>query len=1090
MNITFENGRADTEIKSASAQHARSGVDKATTSHVGSKVFALDISGTVMDNTAYEGHGKTTEDVMQDAGQVDVATQKNYMAVMSNTMSDEDFAKLQEEGYHPGNTEIETVVTIVDEIKAALAKGGNNITGYTDDLDVETLTQITGSAGLAEEIAKQFAKHDIPVTKENVEDVLKACGMVTQLDELSDGVMKYMVKNQMEPTVENIYMAQYSAAADADKQGRGYYQDETGYYAKKAEEYNWQQLEPQMRKVIENAGLEVSKETLADAKWLIEKGMPLTEDNLSALYELRNLEVPDTMEDIVSAASAAIASGRNAGSANIADDRTDLEKAADIVREIEAISDEAVDKTAAEGRKLNLRNLKASQVQISLSIKAQTYSVSVGGRRLMEEVRLQMTVEANLHLIRSGFSIDTADLEQLVNALKEAEQQAQEMLFGEQGMKKMSGEASAIFNDTLSAVKELGGMPAALIGRFVYQGSASISVGAGASSFTLEAAYAQGSILRAAYEKAGESYETLMTSPRADLGDSIKKAFRNVDALLKDMDMEANDVNRRAVRILGYNRMEISEENMEAVKTADLTVQRVLNKMTPASALQMIREGINPLSMDMEELETYLDNQGQSPEQEIEKYSEFLYKLEKNNEVTESERDAYIGIYRLFRQLQKTDGAAIGALVNQGIQPTVKNLLSAMRSHKKQGMDVTVNDSFGGVTSAYTGKSISEQIGQINAAGSHAETKLGEIHKTDNTVADNTGTDSTGTGNTGTEYYRKLAHYIYDNLDGGIMDAIAAEGDMDLEQLAQMLRSAETEEEINREYIRRQAGEVRKALAAEESVIKELLDFDQPVTADNLLAAGQMMKERGKTAGRLHELAKEDGREEAVRAAVENLHEKMTDEESAKEAYSRLEETYTQLLDNLVYEQEISGRIDMREISSLYKRISLSGNMAKEENYEVPVEIEGEVTSINLKIIHNQESSGRVTAAMESAVYGKVAAQFMISFGAEGTYQMSGYIASDSMSGVNMMKQSEASLKEMLEQADIKIVSLNIIHNSTLDLNAALQTGASQPAKQTSPAESAAVRSRETAKADAGRQVSTKKLYETAKIFIAYIQKG
>lgn len=1084
MNITFENGRADNEVRSTAAQHARSGVDKATTSHVGSKVFAVDISGTVMDNTAYEGHGKTAEDVMQDAGQVDVATQKNYMAVMSNTMSDEDFAKLQEEGYHPGNTEIETVVTIVDEIKAALAKGGKNIAGYTDDLDVETLTQITGSAGLAEEIAKQFAKHDIPVTKENVEDVLKACGMVTQLNELSDGVMKYMVKNQMEPTVENIYMAQYSAAADADKQGRGYYQDETGYYAKKAEEYNWQQLEPQMRKVIENAGLEVSKETLADAKWLIEKGMPLTEDNLSALYELRNLEVPDTMEDIVTAAAAAIASGRNAGSANIADERTDLEKAADIASEVYAISDEAVDKTAAEGRKLNLRNLKASQVQISLSIKAQTYSVSVGGRRLMEEVRLQMTVEANLRLIRSGFSIDTADLEQLVNALKEAEQQTQEMLFGEQGMKKLSGQASAIFNDTLSAVRELGGMPAALIGRFAYHGSVRIS--ASASSFTLEAAYAEGSILRAAYEKAEESYETLMTMPRADLGDSIKKAFRNVDDLLRDIDMEANDGNRRAVRILGYNRMEISEENIEAVKTADISIQRVLDKMTPASALQMIREGINPLSMDMGELETYLDNQGQSPEQEIEKYSEFLYKLEKNNEVTEAERDAYIGIYRLFRQLQKTDGAAIGALVNQGIQPTVKNLLSAMRSHKKQGMDVTVNDSFGGVTSTYAGKSISEQIGQISAAGSYAETKPGEIGKTDNTGADNTGTD-----NTGTEYYRKLVHYIYDNLDGSIMDAIAAEGDMNLEQLAQMLRSAETEEKINREYIRLQAGDIRKALAAEESVIKELLDFDQPVTADNLLAAGQMMKDRGKTAGRLHELAKEDGREEAVKEAMENLHENMTDEEAAKEAYRRLEQTYTELLDNLVYGQDTYGRIDMREISSLYKRISLSGSMAKEENYEVPVEIEGEVTSINLKIIHSQESSGRVTAAMESAVYGKVAAQFVISFGAEGTYQMSGYIASDSMSGVNMMKQSEASLKKMLEQTDIKIVSLNMIHNGALDLTAALQTGASQPAaKQTSPAESAGVKMRERAKADTERQVPTKKLYETAKIFIGYIQKG
>ena len=32
-----------------------------------------------------------------------------------------------------------------------------------------------------------------------------------------------------------------------------------------------------------------------------------------------------------------------------------------------------------------------------------------------------------------------------------------------------------------------------------------------------------------------------MTAPRADLGDSIQKAFRNVDDILNDLDMELTD---------------------------------------------------------------------------------------------------------------------------------------------------------------------------------------------------------------------------------------------------------------------------------------------------------------------------------------------------------------------------------------------------------------------------------------------------------------------------------------------------------------------------------------------------------------------
>ncbi|NTV79766.1 MAG: hypothetical protein HGA25_11710, partial [Clostridiales bacterium] len=77
-------------------------VDKKTTSQSTAAVresgsncgYALDISGKVMDNSAYKGQGKTAEEVMQEVGQQDVACQRNYMAVMSNTMSDEDFSKL------------------------------------------------------------------------------------------------------------------------------------------------------------------------------------------------------------------------------------------------------------------------------------------------------------------------------------------------------------------------------------------------------------------------------------------------------------------------------------------------------------------------------------------------------------------------------------------------------------------------------------------------------------------------------------------------------------------------------------------------------------------------------------------------------------------------------------------------------------------------------------------------------------------------------------------------------------------------------------------------------------------------------------
>ena len=50
--------------------------------------------------------------------------------------------------------------------------------------------------------------------------------------------------------------------------------------------------------------------------------------------------------------------------------------------------------------------------------------------------------------------------------------------------------------------------------------------------------------MQKAYEEAGERYETLMTAPRSDLGDSIRKAFSNVDDILTDMSLEKTSENQ------------------------------------------------------------------------------------------------------------------------------------------------------------------------------------------------------------------------------------------------------------------------------------------------------------------------------------------------------------------------------------------------------------------------------------------------------------------------------------------------------------------------------------------------------------------
>ena len=125
---------------------------------------------------------------------------------------------------------------------------------------------------------------------------------------------------------------------------------------------------------------------------------------------------------------------------------------------------------------------------------------------------------------------------------------------------------------------------------------------------------------------ANNAYETMMTKPRHDMGDSITEAFQNIDEILADMNMDRNEENQRAIRILAYNEMELSRKNIANVKSADAKVQQMFETLTPQIVLNLIREGKNPLNMTIdglnEEIMQQREVRGVTDEQ---RFSEFLY---------------------------------------------------------------------------------------------------------------------------------------------------------------------------------------------------------------------------------------------------------------------------------------------------------------------------------------------------------------------------------------------------------------------------------------------------------------------------------
>ena len=213
---------------------------------------------------------------MSKAGNTNVKAQKDFMIVMSNSVSGEDLEKMQEEGFQPGSTDVETYVSIVDRIKVTLAKAGVEIAGYNDDLDTATVEEITGSRIDANELVDKMQQADIPVTEDNITALVKTIAQGMEIGELSEDALKYLLLNQKAPTVDNVYVAQFSST-DSLQQAKGYYSDYAkGYYAKKADTINWDALQSGIDSVIRQSGLENTEDVQKNARWLVESGIELT----------------------------------------------------------------------------------------------------------------------------------------------------------------------------------------------------------------------------------------------------------------------------------------------------------------------------------------------------------------------------------------------------------------------------------------------------------------------------------------------------------------------------------------------------------------------------------------------------------------------------------------------------------------------------------------------------------------------------------------------------------------------------------------------------------------------------------------------
>lgn len=983
MRITFDHLQKQPEKEAVRHTNTAARIERSVRRAVNGGVMADPFGADNMKNGMQYGRGKTMQDVGDEVSLIDGAAYKNYMAVMSHTMSGEDFKELTKDGVHPGKVDVKDAVTIMDHIKANMAESGVVIDGFNGegDMSLEKLTQITGDAGYAQSIVAAFQENDVPLTEENVSRAMEAVDQAQQITELTDDVKQYLLENDLPATIDTIYKAVYSVSGHMQQSGGGYFADDTsGYYGKKPQQVDTAALEEQIEKVILQADLEVTQETKQQAFWMIEKGILLTPEHMRDLQELNSVSFPPQTEDILQQIAGALREGKDALQADLT--KEDIYTQAEtLYTQVQELSDEDLYAAIQSGKTIHIQNLSRVHRDIRLwgqiydgrradapdvsSMEPKLQDQMLHERRMLEEVRLKMTVSANILLLKSDYAIDTAPLSELVEALKEAENSRRDY-----GLSLPQQEQTELYRETMEKRADLMEMPAA----------ATAKIMGAQDAFTLRRLHEEGSILKSAYDKAGESYEALMTKPRADLGDRISSAFSNIDDLLAENEMEPNDENRRAVRILAYNQMEITKENIEKVAQADEMVTRLLNQMTPAATLNMIRDGVNPLEQSIPELTEYFEAQEGQLTEQAERFSRFLYKLEQEKSISQEERDSYIGIYRLIRQVEKGDRRAIGRLVDDGRELSFANLLSAVRTGHKKPIDLRVDDSFGALQQLQEkGVSISEQISSYFALQEDPALEDAYTLERYQTFREDV--------SAGTEYVELL-------MESG-------------QQVTVDNLSAMRELTQNRGSLYR---DIRRRLERTQNV------------SDAAPAAGESEKTTALQLPSFDELA---GR---VRG-------QFTSAENAVRAVADLSEQVSGFLQETMFTQG-SSYLDIRALTSLSKQLSLVDSMAQQQVFELPAVIDGELTSVQVRFEDRsvQEQAGaKVTIRLTDG------RQIMASFAQEKD-QIKGYVGCNDADTKEKIEQGlekfyESILSETGKTADIAIVQSDTLEETEKQKN-------------------------------------------------------
>lgn len=912
------------------------------------------ISGgvTVATDNTYEGLLKEADDVKSQIMASASGAKLSLKALMMK-LSGADAVKLDEDGFNLTDATPDDMVNIIEKIKIELAMHSDDYVNYGTAVSKDKIESVTGSAATAASIESRMQGADIAVNDESVAEVKGALEKSSELKPLSDNTKNYMVANGIEPSIAGIYQAQAATSSSISADGVT-----IGRCANVVSDADFEALRPGIEKIIASAGLEINDKTLADARAFIDTQIPVTKENLEYKAQLDAIDIEKIQADSDEMLNKILDNMKLGGKAEntlvIGSPIDDIRTALDTINRAE-YADAA--NVVSKGETFTIASLKLEMDARSFRIEYSAATVSTGNSEVRNQTsdvqqaadkaydtlvtaRVLMSANASIYLVKNNIPILTTPIDELNSMLMEYEQ-----------ADGTYEEAQIAYTDVLEARKALN-----------------------------EIVRNPARVFASMFDKMNETYEAVGTQIRGDLGDSLKKAVQgSADDIIKELGLEGTDEDKEAIKVLAANNMDMTRENVETVKSVNAMINNLIKNMKPETVLNMIKDGVNPMNASIEEVNEYLTeaNDKASKDNE-EKFSKFLYKLDRTNGITKEQRKQFIGIYQMMNIFIRDAGVAAGALIKQGAEVTMNNLMTAYNSRKHYDMDAVIDDNTG----------MAEVSGIANYYSALFMANGGLV--TPNTLknVDN----SSGIGEQSVEMF---IEQLEDNYD------------------------AAAEEQYYEEYLKEQ----QAAVQAGADILRQIRNADTEINSGNIqavkafLESGQFPDIRGVKTTR--DYARDSIEKIGHKEKLSLMYEQMKDEteEELQEVLSKAGDLDTQI--DVNYEGFLDLRLKDRTIGYIK-------NLALRHDYRIPyITDSGSTGMLKLTLVQDDDNKGRISVNMLSSVLGKVSVEAKADRESLGMYIVSDTAVSDE--GSQLLEDMEESLKEGFGFTN---VSVNITKSS------------------------------------------------------------